>query len=242
MKPSLARANPLAKLGAATALLAVLFFSVDLPTTVLVLVLVTGAIPFSGIGVRLLVQRAWPVLVTAILVGLLNGLSAGTDGWLVGSALALRLLAIVLTGILALASTDPTDLADALQQQLHLPPRLAVGALAALRLLPVIADEWRILALARRARGVSADGSPARWVRLAAGQLLTLLVSTVRRATQLAVAMDARGFGSGTLRTSARLQHVRGSDWLLILGAIVAAMVVVAVGVAAGTWRPLFGG
>ena len=238
----LARANPLAKLGAAVALLLVLFISVDLLTTALVLAILVVSIGFSGIGVRALLGRAWPVLVTAVMVGLLNGLAAGIDGWAVGITLALRLLAIVLAGTLALASTNPTDMADALQQQLHLPARPAVGALAAMRLLPVLAEEWRTLALARRARGVSADGSPVRWVRLAAGQLLSLLVSAVRRATQLAQAMDARGFGSGTRRTSARPQRMRGSDWVLLLGGAAAGLAAIVVSLVAGSWRSLFGG
>jgi energy-coupling factor transport system permease protein len=238
----LTRANPLAKLGAAAALLLVLFISVDLLTTALVLAILVVSIGFSGIGVRPLLGRAWPVLITAVMVGLLNGIAAGTDGWAVGITLALRLLAIVLAGILALASTDPTDMADALQQQLHLPARPAVGALAAMRLLPVLAEEWRTLALARRARGVSADGSPVRWVRLAAGQLLSLLVSAVRRATQLALAMDARGFGSGARRSSARPQRMRGSDWVLLLGGAAVGLAAIVVSLVAGSWRSLFGG
>lgn len=240
----LARANPLAKLGAAVALLLVLFISVDLLTTALVLAILVVSIGFSGIGVRPLLGRAWPVLVTAVMVGLLNGLATEVheNAWAVGITLALRLLAIVLAGTLALASTNPTDMADALQQQLHLPARPAVGALAAMRLLPVLAEEWRTLALARRARGVSADGSPVRWVRLAAGQLLSLLVSAVRRATQLALAMDARGFGSGTRRTSARPQRMRGSDWVLLLGGAAAGLAAIVVSLVAGSWRSLFGG
>lgn len=233
--------NPLAKLGAAAALLLVLLASIDLLTAALVLALLLGLVPFGGVRPRALLRRGWPVLLTAALVGVLNGLAAGPDGAAVGLALAVRLTAIVLAGILAVASTDPTDLADALQQQLHLPARAAVGALAALRLMPVLAEEWATLALARRARGVAADGSPLRWLALAAGQLLSLLVGAVRRATLLALAMDARGFGSGAVRTSARRQRMRLADWALLAGAIAAGAGAVAISVAAGVWRPLLG-
>ncbi len=70
------------------------------------------------------------------------------------------MLAIAYTGVLAVVTTDPTDLTDSLIQQLHLSPRFAVGALAAVRLLPIMAGEWQTISLARRARGVAAGRSP----------------------------------------------------------------------------------
>jgi energy-coupling factor transport system permease protein len=150
-------------------------------------------------------------------------------------------LGIALAGVLAVLATDPTDLADSLQQQLRLSPRLAVGALAAVRLMPTIAQEWQILRLARRARGVSAGRSPVAAVRIAAGQLLSLLVSAIRRATRLATAMEARGFGSRPCRTLARQPRMRRDDWLLIVAAAAVAIAAVGIGLLLGSWRFLFG-
>jgi len=253
----LARANPVAKLGAAALLLLVLFVSVDPLTPLLVLVVVAASIPLTGLRASHLVARAWPLLLAAVLVGVLNVIFAASRGGLValrigpieveaaalvsGLALSLRLLAIALSGMLALVSTDPTDLADALQQQLRLPARIAVGVLAALRLLPILAEEWQTLALARRARGVAADGSPLTAVRIASGQLLALLVLAVRRGSRLATAMDARGFGSRACRTIARPQRMRAADWALLAGAAVVGAGAVLLSVALGSWRFLLG-
>jgi energy-coupling factor transport system permease protein len=159
-----------------------------------------------------------------------------------GAGLALRLLAIVLAGLLATATTDPTELADALVQQLHVSPRFAVGALAAFRLLPLFAIEWQTIAMARRARGVDAGRSPIAAVRLFAGQLLALLVGAIRRGTRLAMAMEARGFGALPCRTTARPQRMMPADWAWIAGAIALAAGAVGISIAVGTWRPLVGG
>ena len=39
-------------------------------------------------------------------------------------------------------------------------PKVAYGVLAALRLLPLLAADWRTLSLARRARGLDAGRNP----------------------------------------------------------------------------------
>ena len=46
--------------------------------------------------------------------------------------------------------------------------------------------------------------------------VLSLLVAAVRRATRMALAMEARGLGARSCRTSARISRMRGSDWAWI--------------------------
>ncbi len=178
---------------------------------------------------------------------LLSGTSAvlptdtAVDRVALGLALGLRVAAIALAGILALATTDPADLASGLIGHLHVPARLAVGALATLRLVPVLGIEWQSIGMARRARGVDAGRNPLVAARLALTAVVILLVSTIRRAGRLAMAMDARGFDSGTPRTLARPPRMRRADWLLLLAAGVLGVVAVAVSVAVGSWAFIFG-
>jgi energy-coupling factor transport system permease protein len=229
----LARANPVAKLGAAAILMAVLFLASGPITPAVVLVGILLSLTRTGLGVGTLLGRTWPLLFAALVVGVLNVvLAPATQGGpdvATGLALGLRLVGIALSGVVALATTDPTDLADSLQQQARLSPRLAVGVLAAVRMLPILAAEWQLLGMARRARGVSAGAPPIAVVRLAFGKLLALLVGAVRRATRLALAMDARGFGTAACRTIARPQQMRAGDWGLLLAA--AALGVIALGI-----------
>lgn len=253
----LARANPAAKLAAAAILLAVLFASADGVTAGIVLGAAVVLLPWSGIPAGGLVGRAWHIGLAAISIGVFNILFAaeqvgpiiveigplrvGAETAVDGVGLAIRLLAIVLVGLLAVATTDPTDLADSLVQQLRVSPRFAVGALAAVRLLPLLAAEWQTIAMARRARGVEAGRSPIAAVRLFAGQVLALLVGAIRRGSRMATAMDARGFGARDCRTSARVHRVTAGDAGWIAGALVLGAAAVATSVVLGTWRPLFG-
>lgn len=249
----LARRNPLAKIGAALVVTLALVPTVDALTPALLLACALALVPLTGLGPVALARRAWPVLAAAVSVALANALfsarggdvllGAGpltltTGGLAAGGAAALRLLAIAVPGLLAVATTDPLDLADALVQQLKVSPRFAYGALAALRLVPLLGEEWAVLGRARRARGVAADGRPLVALRLAGGRVLGLLVGAVRRATLMATAMDARGFGAGP-RTRARQQQMARSDWALLAATALVAATAVAVSVALGTWRPL---
>ena len=244
---ALPRANPVAKLAAAVVLMVALFFSIDAVTPAVTLVGLFAVLPLTGLSPWALFVRMWPVLLAALAITVLNAAFAapapGADrnAAVAAIGLGLRVVAVAFAGVLALATTDPTDLADALQQQLRIPGRWAVGVLAALRLVPVLALDRQTVALARRARGVEAGWNPVAAVRLAAGVLFSLLVSAIRRGTRLAVAMEARGFGTRPCRTSARRQRMRRSDWSWVLGGIALGAVAIGVSVLLGTWRPLWG-
>lgn len=252
----LARANPVAKLAAALVLMAALLTSIDPLTPSLVLVALLAAVPLAGLSARTLLARVWPILVLAVAIGLVNVLFGERRGdellrigpvviasetAITGVGLGLRLVGIALAGLLAVAATEPIDLADALVQQLRFSPRFAVGALAAVRLLPALAEERQTIALARRARGLEAGRSPRAAIRLAGGQLFGLLVAAVRKGTRLAMAMEARGFGARPCRSVARPQRMHRSDWALIGIAFAVGAVAILVSIAAGSWRPLWG-
>ncbi len=249
----LGRANPLAKLGAAVAVMLVLLPTVDPVTPTVLLAVTLVCVPLARISVGQLLRRAWPLLVAAASLVVVNAAFAAeptgavvvdfgpveitTGGLLGGAILALRVIAIALPGVLAFMTTDPTDLADALVQQLKVSARFAYGTLAALRLLPLLGHEWRSIRLARRARGYEAGRSPVRAVRLFAGQVFALLVGAIRRGTRLATAMDARGFGSRPGRTYARAQSMRPADWGVLAAGAVIALGATALSVALGTWQ-----
>jgi len=253
----LARANPVAKLAAAGVLMLALFASLDGVTSLVIGAGLIALLRVSGLRPADLVGRAWLLGLAALSIGFFNVLFAaeqlgpivvnvgpiriGAETLVNGAGLALRLAAIALAGILATATSQPTDLADALIAQLRVSPRFAIGALAALRLVPLLAREWQTISMARRARGVDAGRNPFAAARLFGGQLLALLVGAVRRAARMAMAMEARGFGASACRTSARIQRMRGSDWALIGGAAVLATAAIGISLALGTWRPLIG-
>ena len=227
----LARTHPLAKIGAALVVMLALFVTVDPITPGIILGGELVAIPLIGLPALALGRRAVPLLVGAAAIGLFNALVSGSATG--GLAITLRLLGISLAGIIAVASTDPTELADALVEHLHAPRRFVVGALAAFRLMPLFADEWQTLALARRARGVE----DTRRISGFFGMTRSLFVAAIRRATRLALAMDGRGFADFGCRTLARPRAIAAGDWFFLFAALVLALIATATSVAIGAWR-----
>jgi energy-coupling factor transport system permease protein len=253
----LRRVNPVAKLLAALVLMVALFVSLDAVTASTILVALLVLTTVSGIPRSVLIGRGWMIGLLAIAVGTFNVLFAaeqlgptvatigpvqiGAETLGNGLGLSLRLIAIFLAGILATATSDPTEVADALIQQARVSPRFAIGVLAALRLVPVLARDWRTIGLARRARGIEAGRSPFAAARLLAGRLMALLVAAIRRASRMAVALDARGFGASECRTIARPQRMKLGDLAWIAGAFGLTALAIGTSVAVGTWRPLLG-
>ena len=89
--------------------------------------------------------------------------------------------------------------------------------------------------MAARARGVSARGVIGR-VRNAFRRVLLLLVAALRRATRLALALDARGFAQAD-RSRSRPSAWTASDTAWCFAGLLAALVVVAVSVFSGHWQ-----
>jgi energy-coupling factor transport system permease protein len=253
----LARRNPVAKVAAALVFSLPLIATLDPVVPAVAIAVELAVLPLFGVRPADLARRAWPLLVaaagvvvtlvlfaaerTGAVVLALGPIVVTTGVLLSASGLALRIVAVAVPGLLVFASTDPTDLADALIQNVKAPPRFAIGALAAFRLVPLLGQEWRMLTMARRARGVDAGRNPVARVRLFVSTAFALLVGAIRRGTRLAVAMDARGFDSGLPRTVARRQTFGPADAALVAGAAALAAVALATSLAAGTFRPILG-
>ncbi len=235
---ALARRNPVAKLIAALLPTLALLTTLDPVTPALFLAVELAVLPLFGLRLATLARRGWPLLVTAAGVAVAQQLF-GTGGVLVSAGLALRVLAVAVPGIVVFATTDPTDLADALVQNARFPARFAIGALAAFRLVPLLGQEWQSLALARRARGIDAGRNPLAHLRLFGSLTFGLLVGAIRRGTRLATAMDARGFDSGAPRTFARRQRIGAADVALVIGGAVVTAALPAVTIALGMFHPV---
>jgi energy-coupling factor transport system permease protein len=115
-----------------------------------------------------------------------------------GVALACRVIAIASVGVVFTLTTDATRLVDSLVQQARVPERFAFGALAAYQAIPRFGEDLTTLRQARRIRGLRGDWHP----RL----LVSLLVLAIRHGDRVALAMDARAFGSGP-RSRYRILH-----------------------------------
>ncbi|KHE74296.1 cobalt transporter [Kocuria marina] len=247
----LARTNAVVKLLGALVITAVLVVSADPVTSGVALGGQLLLLAAAGIGPWRLLTTLWPIVVAALISGWgtavlspeggpvllhLGWITITTGSLAAGGAIALRGLAIALPGITVLLTTDPTDLADGLAQTLKLPARFVLAALAALRLVEVMVTEWGVLAAARRARG--AGGARGPWAALTefAGLAFTLLVQSLRRATRLAMTMEARGFGAGP-RTWARVPRFGRVDVVVGCATVLIAVAAVTLSLLTGAHR-----
>jgi energy-coupling factor transport system permease protein len=133
----------------------------------------------------------------------------------------LRIVAIASVGAVFALTTDSTRLVDALVQQARVSERFAYGALAAYQAVPKFAEDLTTLSQARRIRGLPWTWHP----RL----LLGLLVLAIRHGDRMAIAMDARAFGSGP-RTTYRVVRWHALDLLVAIASGVVLLVALALG------------
>ncbi len=156
-------------------------------------------------------------------LGRLGPLRITAEGLETAVSLGLRVVAIASVGAVFTLTTDSTRLADSLVQQGRVSDRFAYGALAAYQAIPRFGEDLTTLRQARRIRGLRASWHP----RL----LLGLLVLAIRHGDRLALAMDARAFGSGPRTT------YREVDWSRLDAAVGLAAIAVLVGALAAGQR-----
>lgn len=244
--------SALAKLAAALLISVPLILSIDVLSASVALLLEIPLLVLAGLRAGEFWLRTAVLWIAAPLSAVTIALYGATSGtiyfeWFVmrvsegslalAAATAVRVLAIGLPAVVLFVTVDPTDLADDLAQRLRLPARFVVGALAGMRMLGLLADDWRALALARRARGVADQGR----VRRGLGMAFGLFVLAIRRGTSLATAMEARGFGGRGPRTWARVSRWdRGDSVLLVVAALIPTIALTAA-IVFGTWNFILG-
>lgn len=160
------------------------------------------------------------------------------EGLLAGAVQVYRLCLLAIVAALLTYTTSPLQLTHGLEAvlgplaRLGLPVReLGMVLTIALRFVPTLFEEMETLVRAQKARGVDiASGPPWRRIRNTAPILVPLFLSAIRRAEELAVAMDARGFRSHPNRTRLYRLTLSRADGIAVL-------VVLACGIAGITLR-----
>jgi energy-coupling factor transporter transmembrane protein EcfT len=238
----LGRVSPLTKLAVAVVwLLGLAFTTRHAPPLFIAVIALGSGVILGRIPVRSLGRAILPlwavaavVVISNILFGTANNdpgaseivrigpLRVTSEAVATATALGLRVVAIASVGAVFALTTDSTRLADSLVQQAGLSPRFAYGAFAAYQAVPRFGEDLTTLREARRLRGLRGGWHP----RLLVG----LLVLAIRHGDRVALAMDARAFGSGP-RT--RYREVRWGNLDVAVG--LAATLVLALALALGT-------
>lgn len=198
-----------------------------------------------------ILRRLWPVFTAAVFSGWATALLSAktgatlldvgpvhltTDSLDAGCAIALRGGALAMISVLLLMTTDAREIGDSLAQTFRLPARFVLSAVAAFRLVGIMMAEWESLAAARRARGLGSDRGIVGRVGGFAGKAFALIVQALRRASRLAVTMEARGFGAGPRTWVHRPQYSWRDAAAAVIGLGIPA-VAIGVSLALGTYR-----
>ncbi len=139
----------------------------------------------------------------------LGGVTVTLEGVLAGALQVYRLCLLAVIAALLTYTTSPLQLTHGLEAMLSPLARLGFPAremgmvmTISLRFVPTFFEEIETLSRAQKARGVDlSSGPPWQRIRNTVPVLVPLFLSAIRRAEDLAVAMEARGFRSQPHRT-----------------------------------------
>jgi energy-coupling factor transport system permease protein len=145
-----------------------------------------------------------------------------------GLGMALKLETFLATGLLFLATTTVEEFAFALTR-LGVPYRAGFVLTLAFRLVPVFLEAALTVVDAQRCRGLDfTRGSLRQRIARYVPVIVPVVIGGLRRADQMAFALEVRGFSSGRPRTSLPRPRADSADWMLV--AVAAAVMVVYLG------------
>lgn len=240
--------NPGFRLLGAIILCLIMVISLDLVSAAVACVLSIGGLLLCGYRWSQIMKKSWIIwlgsLASAISVALYGqasgrvflhwGIMEVSQGsLLLAAATSLRIIAMGVPAFCLVIGIEPTDLADSFSQCFHMPDRFVYGGLAGMRLFSLLQDDWASLSMSRRSRGVQSRSKVGDFL----SQSFALLVLSIRRSSNLATAMQARGFGGPRERTHWRESRGLLKDGLYLLICILIPAIALMAAAWAGTFR-----
>jgi energy-coupling factor transport system permease protein len=150
-------------------------------------------------------------------VAALSFLPITQEGVLYGLGMATKLSTFLATGALFLSTTRIEEFAYAFTL-LGLPYRISFTLTLAFRLVPLFLESALTVVQAQRCRGLDIHhGHLFRRLRHYVLVLIPVFMGALRRADQMAIALEVRGFNSGRPRTSFQRMRWTGEDVLALL-------------------------
>lgn len=149
--------------------------------------------------------------------------------------IAIRLLTIVLFTTLLTLTTTPIEITDGLEtllgplKKVKFPVHeFALMMSISLRFIPTLMEETEKIMKAQSARGAEfATGSFIQRIKAIIPLLVPLFVSAFKRAEELAMAMEARGYRGDVGRTKLRALVWESRDSLLMVGITILALLLI---------------
>ena len=192
----------------------------------------------SGIPVKMYLKNIKVIIPIVIFTAILNIFYANSGvmlvefwnikiysgGLLRALYMAVRVLLLILTSSVLTYTTTPNDLTDAIERLLKPLKFIGLGNAVhtmsmmmtiALRFIPTLIEETDKIMNAQKARGADLEsGGLIQKVKALLPILIPLLISSVRRAYELAEAMECRCYNGGKGRTRMKQLHLEVRDYL----------------------------
>ncbi|MCL4369131.1 MAG: energy-coupling factor transporter transmembrane protein EcfT [Actinobacteria bacterium] len=141
------------------------------------------------------------------------------QGFWLAVRVTLRLYCVILLFLQFLTWTHPTDLSLVLVKA-RLPYRYAMLIGLTLRFFPVLEEELGNILAAQEARGMELQGSMRRALNMVP-VMLPFCLRALRRANEVALAMELRGYGFRPQRTFLRSVEYRPADYAATIGMLI---------------------
>ena len=194
----------------------------------------------SGISAKTVLRSIRPLLFVIILTAFFNVFYGGGDplfpsvGWLRwltaeglfrAAFMALRIVLLIIGTSFMTYTTSPVMLTDAIERLL-LPLKyvkvpvheLAMMMTITMRFIPTLIDETERIMNAQKARGADFEtGNIVRRAKALVPILVPLIVSSFKRAEELADAMECRCYNGGDGRTRYKIYKLSARDWIAAL-------------------------
>lgn len=148
-----------------------------------------------------------------------------SGGVIQGIAISIRFFLLILVTSLLTLTTTPLEITDAIEDMLgplkkvKFPVHeLALMMSISLRFIPTLMQETDKISKAQASRGVDFRTGPIKErIKAVVPLLVPLFVSAFKRAEELAMAMEARGYRGGEGRTKLRQLKIETKDILVLL-------------------------
>ncbi len=197
----------------------------------------------SRIKLRLLLKSVKPLIFVLVFTGIINlFFTAGSgepllqwkfitiyrEGIRNAVIMLIRLVSLVLgSAVLISYTTNPIDLTDAIESLLSPLKKIKVPVhefammmSIALKFIPTLIEETNKIISAQKARCADFEsGNVFRRIKSLVPVLVPLFVSAIRRAEELADAMECRCYRGGEGRTKLKEMKTRPADWIFLLAA-----------------------
>ena len=214
--------DPRAKIALTVFAMVVIFMLDSMPAFALCGLFIFLLAKLASLPFRLVLAASRPVFILVVFTSLFHlfltpgdvlfsifGVTATAEGARLGLAMALRLIYLVMFASLLTFTTTPAKISDGLEgllspfKKVGLPAHdIAMMITIALRFIPTLFEETSRIIKAQKSRGADFEsGGLFKRARAYIPVLIPLFVMVFKRAENLAIAMEARGYSGGEGRT-----------------------------------------